>query len=152
MNSKDRATELLCLLSKFKKLHHHSNVHYGMNKADFFMLSSIEKASCEEGEGVTISSLSKLNHISMPAISQAVSILEKNGLVERKAGKKDRRVVCVFITNKGKSILKDAYEHMMKYAQLITEKLGEEDAKTLARLVDRLYDITTEIESERKEP
>jgi len=146
----ESARELMSAFHRFKSLHHPGGFMPGMHNAEFFMLHSVDQASQDSacGDGIKISELSKLNRISMPAISQAINSLESKGLVERRPGKDDRRVVCVHITEAGKQFLRDRYTCFMKYVSKVVKRMGEEDARDLARLFNKLLDVITEIQKE----
>lgn len=146
----DNARQLMSVFHRFKSLRHPGHAMPGMHNADFSVLHSIDHASRDSscGDGVKISHLSKLNRISMPAISQAINTLEEKGLVERKPGKDDRRVVCVHITKAGKKYLKDCYGQFMGYVTRIVDQLGEDDAHEFVRILNKMLDIITEMQKE----
>ena len=79
----------------------------------------------------TISELSNLVHLPLPNMTSIINRLAKKGIVRRRRDTRDRRVVRVFLTDKGKKM---RYEFMKKRVREVENSLGmlsEKDQKAL---------------------
>ena len=109
--------------------------------AEFFVLVEIERLS-EENEkesGVTNSQIAETMDTTISGASKMIKNLEQKGYVMRNASSKDRRVVYISTTEKGKEILKKTREKHKKIFKSILENMGEEDLKEFNRLVKKWY-------------
>ena len=75
----------------------------------------------------------------MSDTSRIVDRLITKGLVKKIVCKKDRRLVDVIITDKGKKLLENLDEHQQEMDSILGN-LSEEEANTLSNLLDRLRD------------
>lgn len=148
--------DFLVIMNKLRKLtkqHHHKDmVHQG----EFMMLGAIHSCMEEKDEnhidepGVKVSELSEIVHSTKPATSKMLSALEEKGYIERISDKKDRRVVYIRLSAPGEKKLKDAFVFMHDFADRTITRLGEEDAKELIRIMNKLYDAVFEEMAEMK--
>lgn len=103
-------------------------------------------------EPMTLSVLASLMGHSMPAVCQRISKLETMGYVRRFPDEKDRRTVWIQLTEAGDELLKTSYHSMVAKLDAIMEKMGEEDTRTMFRVLDKLASIMEqETDSEQKE-
>lgn len=103
-------------------------------------------------EPMTLSVLASLMGHSMPAVCQRISKLETMGYVRRFPDEKDRRTVWIQLTEGGDELLKTSYHSMVAKLDAIMEKMGEEDTRTMFRVLDKLASIMEqETDSEQKE-
>lgn len=75
----------------------------------------------------------------MSDTSRIVDRLITKGMVKKIVCKKDRRLVDVIITDKGKKLLENLDEHQQEMDSILGN-LSEEEANTLSNLLDRLRD------------
>ncbi len=73
--------------------------HYGVNLAQSFVLFSLL-----ENDGATLSEIGLRAQIENSSLTTMVDKLEKEDLVERRLYAQDRRVVRLFLTDKGREI------------------------------------------------
>jgi DNA-binding MarR family transcriptional regulator len=88
-------------------------------------------AFIEDTQSYTISELSNLVHLPLPNITSIINRLAKKGIVKRRQDSKDRRIVRVFLTDKGKKM---RFEFMKKRVREVENSLGmlsEKDQKAL---------------------
>jgi DNA-binding MarR family transcriptional regulator len=85
-------------------------------------------------DGVTQLSLVKHTHLTAPSVSAALSKMEQEGLVERRADEKDLRQVRVFLTEKGRA-----------HDNLIRETSHQTEEKMLSCLTEEEIDSLTVI-------
>jgi DNA-binding MarR family transcriptional regulator len=79
-----------------------------------------------------------------PDITRLVDRLERRGLVTRIRGRRDRRVVEVGITDKGKKLLSSLDAHVDRMPRNMLGHLGQKKLEQLAALLDQaLADLGT---------
>ncbi len=73
-----------------------------------------------------------------PDITRRIDALEKQGLARRERSTGDRRVVRVFITKKGLSVLDSITPTLQAFDQKMSANLNENDLRELANLCEKL--------------
>ncbi len=138
--------ELLEAVSKFKKFHSSIPSPEDLSHGEFFMLKVIEKSRKQKErsveQGVKISDLSAVMHMSKPGISQMLKSLENKKMIRRVMAQDDRRVIYVVITELGYEMMEKASQLFQYYTDQILKQFGEENTKKLIELLNRLYEIT----------
>lgn len=102
-------------------------------------------AFIDDTQSYTISELSNLVHISLPNMTSIINLLAKKGVVKRRRDTKDRRVVRVCLTDKGKKM---RYEFMKKRVREVENSLGmlsEKDQKALFSALEKATRIFQKI-------
>lgn len=116
----------------------------GMPHSEYGVLQIIDCKGDKE-DGLTITAISEAIQISKPAVSQIINAMEDKEMVERVTTKKDRRIVYVRLTSKGKDALKSARKIASQRLGLVLDQMGEVDAHEFLRLLDRFATITGEL-------
>lgn len=98
--------------------------------------------------GVTVSSLSRSTHNSMPAVSQILSGMEGKGIVERVPAKADRRKVYIRLTKQGEETVEEVGRTFFRFLDQVAERIGEEDLEELIRLLGKASVALQEIKKE----
>lgn len=129
-------------LQQFQKVNLFSSVVCGMTHSEFMIMRYIRLNSMDEG--VKITTIAEKMEISKPAVSQMINVLEEKGYVERVTTKADRRIVYVKLSQLGNELLNATFEKCCTAATEMIEKMGEEDVRTLIRLINKLYLIAQE--------
>lgn len=75
--------------------------------------------------------------VSAARIAAMLRSLELKKLIERVCDEKDKRRITVIITENGRQFVDSVSETIVKRAQTLLEKLGEEDAKEFLRLLKK---------------
>ena len=75
----------------------------------------------------------------LPVVSAMINDLEKDNLVKRERSKKDRRVVTVHITNKGKKVLFKQLELIAEIMETIFDRLTKKEQKMFVHLTKKMY-------------
>ncbi len=88
--------------------------------------------------GVNVSVLANCLEVSMPQVSRLLNSMENKGYIARSMNHKDRRVIYVKITDKGRLISKCAVEEYKDYMKKVTDTMGKERLQTL---IDMLYEL-----------
>jgi len=104
-----------------------------ISKQEFGLLHLINNHDCN-----TMSYYSKKIMISKPNLTVVADKLIQENLIERTYDPKDRRVIILKITEKGKNVLE---EHKIKIREVIVKKfdlLNDEEIKRLCELIDEM--------------
>ena len=88
-------------------------------------------ALLNEGDGLTIGTISLKQGLDAPTVTGIVNRLEHNGLVERRHDKEDRRVVKVYLTDEGRDIIHYLYETADAFHAILTRTFTEDEQKRL---------------------
>lgn len=110
-----------------------------LNPAQFFVLDII----CELG-AQTMSHLARQLLVSTPAVTRMVDKLYADKMVERIYGKKDRRVIRIDITAKGKRIVLNFRSQRKQALTDIFSQLCEKDRQDYLRVMLKMQEITTQ--------
>lgn len=151
---KEKSKKFLHSISMIKKLAHKHKRPHDFHPGEMMMMKTI-LANCEENKsdknyyGMKTSELTKVLCITKPATSKMLNMLEEKGYIERTSNKSDRRVVYVKVTEEGNEFLKEQNRKFEKFTCKVVEKMGEEDTDNLIRLLDKLYHVIEEIQSEK---
>jgi DNA-binding MarR family transcriptional regulator len=73
-----------------------------------------------------------------PDITRLVDRLNRRGLVKRVRGRRDRRVVEVGITEKGRQILRSLDEHVSRFPKAMLGHLGSRKLEQLGALLEHM--------------
>ncbi len=143
--------KFLVIMKKFhilaSSLH---NMPLNISHTDFHTMGYIVKSTHSDMHGVSIGDLAKELQISPPAVSRAVSSLEKRGYVKRTTDLRNRRSVTVTATENGISAMKEDKIFFEKIAEKISQQIDDEQLETLETLLNRLYKTVYDtIEEER---
>lgn len=118
----------------------HSHEHkLGLTTTQFFViryLSFVDQAKSSE--------IARIAGLSPGAITQVCDELVRLRFVERVRSNEDRRVVYVALTDQGRQHLKSLVTERATRLSELMDKLGEDDANTFIRLLDRLVNILDE--------
>ncbi len=106
---------------------------FSISKQEFGLLHLINNHDCN-----TMSYYSKKIMISKPNLTVMADKLIQENLIERIYDPKDRRLIILKITEKGKNVLE---EHKIKIKEVIVKKfdlLSDEEIKRLCELIDEM--------------
>lgn len=95
--------------------------------------------------GVPSGDLSESLELTTPRVASALNSLAKKGYIERNRDENDKRMVIVSITESGRSYMLEEYNKLISMMQHTLERLGENDAQELIRIIKRIRDITNEM-------
>lgn len=141
MDSTEQLTEeLLKQMSNISSLVHKAYTGNELHRGEFFLLNAIAWLS-QDGQTVNCSCLSERLHISKPAVSKLLNILEKKGYVERRMDPEDRRAVQVLPTSLGTEILNREYEVVHQFAWRVTQRFGLEKTEHFVASCREIYGI-----------
>lgn len=125
--------------------------HGELANVEFYILMELSLLSELNGGEITLGDIIKRTDMTMSAASKKITILEKKGLVTREPSAKDRRNINIKLTSKGEALCEDEKEKKRAWMSEVLDRMGEEDARQLFRLVNKMLDTIEEIETENEE-
>lgn len=94
----------------------------------------------DDGQGRTMSELSKLVLMTMSALSKVVDRMASRALVHRKQDAEDQRRVLVYISDFGLELLARCDDHLSPVQASLETRLNPDDAAQLNGLLRKLND------------
>ena len=104
--------------------------HFGLNLAQSFVLFTLM-----ENDGSTLSEIGNRAQIENSSLTTMVDKLERENLVERRLCSQDRRVIRLFLTDKGRDLAQKVYQHGESFNKYLRKELGVTQDNFLAGLV-----------------
>ena len=95
----------------------------------------------KEQDNVLPGQLTEELQLSTGRIANILKRLEEKGYIERQRRDKDKRRVEVSLTEKGKAFAAEKYQENLQSHRMLLERLGEEDAKELLRIFEKVFQI-----------
>ncbi len=131
------AQELARTIGQFKRLSGHGNTQREIRPSEYFLLANLSYCNDLTTEGTKISDLSTRMQITPGAVTHMINSLEEGGYVERLQAAKDRRIVLIKLTDKGKKVVADMEAEFLDDLRGLVGFLGEEDSKDFIRILSR---------------
>ena len=75
------------------------------------------------------------------SLTRMIKSLEKNGLIERKSDIKDKRLVKLFLTKKGRELRKKAREYVIHFNETIYENIDKKDIETCFEVLKKINSL-----------
>lgn len=139
---KDLGAEFIALAHRFKRLNM-EGLFTDLSRGEFFLLQMIHSGCLEQEktEGVYVSRIAAHMKVTPSAISRMLKGLEERAFIERKVDKNDRRNTYVCLTSEGEQMRKKIEVQMNDFTRNVLEAMGEEEAKLLVTLFNRMIDV-----------
>lgn len=148
MANEDLTRELLKIFIMLKKSHFHDIVEIKeLNQNQKIVLFIMHDISV--GNKVSLSDIRQKICLAPSTVTAIITSLEEDGLIERNIDKNDRRNIFLQITPKGLEYTNRAHQNMMKNLNQYIDYMGEEDARTLLRLVKKTANYFEERKNDR---
>lgn len=145
MDKLDRVQELTKLIFKFQSIAKCSSVINDYSFNELQVLKEVARYVSQHPEGgIRMSELSDNLGVNKSSVSQLVNRLEDRGLLERTSMRDDRRVVRVHLTAQGTELFEREKHNMLEFFTYVVERMGEEDADEMLRLVKKYYQVVLE--------
>ncbi len=106
---------------------------YGLTPPQFGVLESLGHLGPMKISGMCAKQL-----VSGGNLTVVIDNLERDGLVERKPSKEDRRAITIQLTNKGQKLFKEIFTTHAKYVAKLASVLTEQEQEQLAALAKKL--------------
>ncbi|MBR6136287.1 MAG: MarR family transcriptional regulator [Clostridia bacterium] len=101
-------------------------------------------AYISDNDGLTQSELADLLDIRPQSLTRALSDLEKRGMVRRERSETDRRIVSLYITDKGTEAHEQIEEIRSKRAESLFSCYTEEEKETLISLLKKFSEASAQ--------
>ncbi len=92
-------------------------------------------AALEEEDGLRSGEVAARSWVTPPMVSYLADVLERNGYLRRRRDPRDRRVVHLHLTNKGREKLQEAREHVAARWHTAFDYLDPEDEQVIRRFL-----------------
>lgn len=114
-----------------------------ISRREYELMAAVQDYMDENSgkKGICVSGLAFRLHVSSPAVSRMVSILEEKGYIGRSMDKEDRRNTYIYLTEKGRAAKAEAETALCRLMERVTQRMGEDDMHQLIMLWNRLADI-----------
>ncbi|MFQ6608514.1 MAG: MarR family winged helix-turn-helix transcriptional regulator [Fidelibacterota bacterium] len=107
---------------------------YGLTTSQHTVLSTLAKE-----DGLSLSEVGKRVFLDKPAITGLADRLEKDNLVERRRTTTDRRVIRLFLTEKGSNLLQSLDEIATTVDQQLVKPLSPEELETFRHTLNQIW-------------
>lgn len=121
-----------------------------LERLSFTTLSVLDTLACADGP-MRLSELTRTEQVTQPAITQLVTRLERDGLVERHPDPSDGRAVLVHITEAGRRIGRSRHEDRTRHLAPLVDRLAPEQRQAIADALSALTRLA-ELGRERRLP
>jgi DNA-binding MarR family transcriptional regulator len=111
-----------------------------MQAAQFRVLGLL----CREGS-LPMSEIARRQYISKPYMTALVDDMEKEGFAERRPNPKDRRVIDIVITERGRNRMRQSLARFQGDMRELLSPLDDEDIETLCRSAEDLIAILRKV-------
>ena len=96
-------------------------------------------------EGIPVTKIAPLMGIEPTSLSRLLKTMEEKGLVYRKKDDVDRRVVKLFLTQKGFELKKISRKIVIDYNKMIREEISDEEMEVFFSVINRIRKMTCQV-------
>ena len=132
---KKQRTQKINVEKKHKKKYHHDK--HGME----FILDYLYD---NQDHDIFPNELCQAMNVSAPRVTAILRESEKEGDIVRQVSENDKRMIHDSITKKGAQSVMQRRDRWNQQIQLLIERIGEEDAKALVRILNAYNDLKNE--------
>jgi len=136
------------LLQTTEKIRNYQSRAISKGKAPDITMTQMQIMGCvlfSPEKSVRVRDISEELGITPGGISQQVDTLVKMGLLERKTDEKDRRAVCITLSEKGKEINQWVDQFLSNLFQKLLADVPEEKRWVFAEVLDSMYQTLEKI-------
>ncbi|WP_053228345.1 MarR family winged helix-turn-helix transcriptional regulator [Spirochaeta cellobiosiphila] len=144
----DNALLILESISSLQRILHKSiftTLKTSLSMSQIMVMSRLMKCHKSNQSGLRVSEIATFMGITVSAVTQIITDLEKKNYIGRQMDPHDRRAVNVYLTEDGEAILKSSRKPLEESFHQLALQLGNDDSKTLINL---LHKVTTFFEQE----
>lgn len=127
------------------KMYNRLTIEHDFSQAEGYVLISIKK------EGIPVTKIAPLMGIEPTSLSRLLKTMEEKGLVYRRKDQKDRRVVKLFLTEKGLELKKVSRHMVLNYNKTIYDQVGNEEMEAFLKTMTKIRNITCKLTQEAEE-
>jgi DNA-binding MarR family transcriptional regulator len=132
-----------------EKLSEHSAARFQLNTVQLMLLATLDRLG--PGRESTLTELSRISLMSMPATARHLAYAEKRGLIRSRRDKGDARSNLISLTDKGRDVVRRVMTSQREQEHAAVYQMGEEERMRLATalrpLMSSLRESLGELES-----
>ena len=150
-DDKSLESQLMMALMRFQRTQRKTPPHEEFNRSEVMLIGALIHLQMASEEPVTVSMLSQKLHVTAPTVTKLLGAMEEKGILKRTVSRQDRRKIIVSFTEAGLEMGKKAQDHFIQELSGLVALLGEEDTRSLIRILDKVADAhnkRTEVEEE----
>lgn len=133
----DFTHELFQLIKQFPNLKLKQSAIIGLTRSEYELLVILKMNIDGQRTAISVSEISNLLQITPAGVTHLINPLEEKGFIKRLPDSHDRRIVLIGFTNKGTKTSEAIIADVQKELIGLVNYLGEEDSRTLVRLMNR---------------
>ncbi|GAA3410421.1 MarR family winged helix-turn-helix transcriptional regulator [Paenibacillus hodogayensis] len=130
---------LMGLIARLMRQHHY-NSHLSLKDQDVHPGQPPLLFALSRNDGLRQNELAEKMLVKPATVTVMLNRMVKNGLVERRTDPQDQRVSRVYLTDKGRSAVKEVRAALQASEAQALEGLSDEDKLLLRRLLTHMYD------------
>ena len=111
----------------------------GLSVRQMNALGALNHLMTNRQEGIPLKELAYYLRMSIPSTSLLVDSMVKKGLFDRKENPRDRRSLCIRLSEEGESRFQMLFNGMKEKLDTLFSTLSQEDKENFCRIVDTLY-------------
>ena len=135
--------ELFQLMKQFPRPKLKQSSVDGLTRSEYELLVMLVMSLDGEKKAFTVTEISSLLQITPAGVTHLINPLEKAGYIERLHDQNDRRIVRIGLTDKGAQVAETLISEVRENLIGLVNYLGEEDSRTLIRLMSRSIEFFT---------
>lgn len=93
-----------------------------------------------QNPGVSQEKLAQAIFLNKSSVARQLASLEEDGFVRRVSCERDRRIICLYVTDKTEALIPEIEKILGIWEDVVTEDLTEEERKVLSALLDKMWD------------
>lgn len=109
----------------------------GLTRSEYELLVMLVMNHDKDKTALSVTELSNLLQVTPAGVTHLINPLEETGYIERQQDPNDRRIVLIGLTDKGTQVAEALISEVQENLIGLVNHLGEEDSKTLIRLMSR---------------
>jgi len=129
--------ELFQLMKQFPRPKLKQSSIDGLTRSEYELLVILVMSLGDDRQAFTVTEISNLLQITPAGVTHLINPLEKAGYIERLQAPNDRRIVRIGLTKKGTQVAEALISEVQENLVGLINHLGEEDSKTLIRLMSK---------------
>ena len=115
----------------------------GLTRSEYELLVMLVMNHDKDKTALSVTELSNLLQITPAGVTHLINPLEETGYIERQQDPNDRRIVLIGLTDKGTQVAEALISEVQENLIGLVNHLGEEDSKTLIRLMSQAIEFFT---------
>jgi DNA-binding MarR family transcriptional regulator len=115
----------------------------GLTRSEYELLVMLVMNHDKDKTALSVTELSNLLQITPAGVTHLINPLEQAGYIERLQAPNDRRIVLIGLTDMGTKVAEALISEVQEQLIGLVNHLGEEDSKTLIRLMSQAIEFFT---------